>query len=94
MLLSILPAALIRALCWSALLRRAERYIFSESCVIADAECRVLLSWVDSTRIISTASRIIHSTSPQHNRGAAGRNFESMRSADITLELTRERTQP
>src|SRR5215210_836890 len=57
--------------------------------VIADAECHVLSSRVDSIHIhIPPVSRIIPSTLPPHNRGEAGINCEPMRSGDITPELT------
>jgi hypothetical protein len=70
-------------------LRRAERLILAIGNVMADAECHVLSSWVDSTGItVQPVSRIIPPTLHAHNRGAAGINGESTRSADITLELT------
>jgi hypothetical protein len=56
---------------------------------IADVECHVLSSWFDSTRIaLQSISRIIHTSRTSFNGGAAGIICVSMRSGDITPELT------
>jgi hypothetical protein len=76
-------------LCCSSSIRRAERFSFLGSKLIADAECHVCSSWVDSTPIIvQPATRIIPLTFPSLNRGATGSFFDFMRSGDITPELT------
>ncbi len=83
------PFRLNELLCCSSYVRRAERLSFLCDNAIADAECHVLSSGVGSTLIhIQPASRIIHTSWMSFNRGAAGDNFVSMRSGDITLELT------
>jgi hypothetical protein len=62
---------------------------FLTCCAIADAQCHVLSSWVDSILIyIQPACRIIHTSWTSFNRGAAEINVELRRSADITQEIT------
>jgi len=47
----LIPLALNELLWRSALFRRAERLLIFISRVVADLECHVRSSWVDSTRI-------------------------------------------
>jgi hypothetical protein len=69
--------------------RRAEPILIFTTPMIADARCHVCLVWADSTRTtLQPTARIIHTSLTAFNRGAAGINCESMRSADITPELT------
>jgi hypothetical protein len=90
---SLARVGLNELLCWSAMCRRAERLRVLGGNVIADAECHAFSCWVDSTRMtVQPATRIIPSTLHSHNRGAAGSFFDSMRSGDITPELTGEQS--
>jgi hypothetical protein len=69
--------------------RRAARLNLSSDNLIADIECHVFSSRVDSIHINDQpASRIIHSILQSHNRGAAGDFLNCTRSGDITPELT------
>ena len=58
--------------------------------MIANVECRALLSRADLTHMrIQPASRLTPSALQSHNRGAAGINRELTRSGDITPGITR-----
>jgi hypothetical protein len=65
--------------------RRAERPLISISRVLANTQCHVCSSWVDSAVITFNQSRALSTLLRLFNRGAAGINVESMGSADITL---------